>query len=538
MRETTENFDYIIVGGGSAGATLAARLSENPLAKVCLVEAGSKDRHPLIHVPFGLSLLSRVDKVNWGFTTTQQPNLNNRELFWPRGKTLGGSSSINAMCYIRGQAEDYDHWASLGAKGWDFASVLPYFRRAENFCHGADEFHGVGGPLDVNELRHVDELSKAFVNAADDIGLPKCHDFNRREREGLGLYHVTQRNGQRCSTAKGYLGQAKTRANLTILTQTLAERVIVKQGRAVGLQARCKGKLIHLEATREVILSGGAINSPHLLMLSGIGPANHLQEKGIFVQQDLPGVGQNLQDHLDALVQYRTKKAVGYPVSARFLGKYAYAALRYVFKRDYLFSSNIAEAGGFVHSAQARNFPDLQFHFLPAILEDHGRKFVAGFGYGIHVCALYPKSTGRIRLQSSHPADHPEIAPNYLSEDDDMQVMVEGVRMAQKILNSDTFSEYGGYLSIGEHSLVDEHAIRSFIRERAESIYHPIGTCKMGAEDDPLAVVDPQLRVKGIKGLRVVDASVMPSLVGGNTNAPTIMIAERAAQWIRETHNH
>ncbi|GGF53608.1 GMC family oxidoreductase [Alteromonas lipolytica] len=533
MHIPVQQFDYVIVGGGSAGAVLAARLTENPMIRVCLVEAGGKDNNPFIHIPFGLSLLARFDSLGWGYYTEPQTALNDRELFWPRGKTLGGSSSINAMCYIRGQAEDYDNWAKQGASGWDFASVLPYFKRAENFCGGSDEFHGAGGPLDVNNLRHTAEISSAFVEAAQCVNLPVRTDFNRREREGLGFYHVTQRNGQRCSAAKAYLSEARQRGNLTILTSALAERVLIKQQRATGVQVRCKGKAMRLMASREVILSAGAINSPHLLMLSGIGPAAELQDKGIYVQQDLPGVGKNLQDHLDAIVQYRTKKPVGYPIAASAIPRYAKAAFRYLFKRDYIFSSNVAEAGGFVRSSQASDIPDIQFHFLPAILQDHGRRFVHGFGYGLHVCALYPKSRGEITLQSNHPADHPAIQPNYLAAGEDLTVMKDAVNWAQTILRSSAFAEYEGYLSISGHSLDSDEDIEAFIRERAETIYHPVGTCKMGAANDPMAVVDTQLKVKNIAGLRVVDASVMPSLVGGNTNAPTIMIAERAAEWIR-----
>ena len=537
MHIPVQQFNYVIIGGGSAGAVLAARLTENPMIRVCLVEAGSSDRNPFIHIPFGLSLLARFDSIGWGYNTEPQPALNDRELFWPRGKTLGGSSSINAMCYIRGQAEDYDHWAAQGADGWDFESVLPYFKRAENYCGGADEYHGVGGPLDVNNLRHTAEVSDAFVNAARYVDLPVREDFNRRDREGLGYYQVTQRNGQRCSTAKAYLTDARQRGNLIIITSALAERVLIKQQRATGVQVRCKGRAMRLMASREVILSAGAINSPHLLMLSGIGPASELEDKGIYVQQDLPGVGKNLQDHLDAIVQYRSKQPLGYPIAARMLPRYIKAACRYLFKRDYIFSSNVAEGGGFVRSSLAQASPDIQFHFLPAILQDHGRRFVHGFGYGLHVCALYPKSRGEITLQSNHPADHPSIQPNYLSEDDDLKVMIDAVKWAQKILTSEAFAQYEGYLSIGEHRLESDEDIADFIRERAETIYHPVGTCKMGADDDPMAVVDSKLRVRNVAGLRVVDASVMPSLVGGNTNAPTIMIAERAAEWIRKEQN-
>lgn len=534
MHIPVEQYDYIIVGGGSAGATLAARLCENPLVTVCLIEAGPKDTNPLIHIPFGLSLLSRVDSLGWGYFTEPQESLYERELFWPRGKTLGGSSSVNAMCYIRGDKQDYDRWQEQGAKGWDFASVLPYFKKSEHFYGGADDYHGSGGPLQVNKLRHTDELSDCFVKAASAVGLSQVNDFNREQREGLGLFDVTQVNGQRCSSAKAYLSVAKMRQNLTIKVNTMAERVLLKNRQAIGVQIRDKkGRAQRVMASSEVVLSGGAINSPHLLMLSGIGPKDELQEKGIHVQLDLPGVGQNLQDHLDTIVQYKTDKKAGYAMAWQAIPSYILAAAKYAFKRQGLLSSNIAEAGGFVKSSLATQCPDIQFHFLPAILQDHGREFAFGYGYGLHVCALYPKSRGRLTLQSNHPADHPLIDPRYLTHDDDWQVMIEGIRLAKQLLDCEAFAEFNGKLADEEADLTTDDGIKEYIRHHAETIYHPIGTCKIGEQTDPMAVVDAQLRVHGVNKLRVVDASVMPSIIGGNTNAATIMIAERAADFIK-----
>lgn len=536
MLDAIQEFDYIVVGGGSAGAVLAARLSENPVNRVCLVEAGRKDKNPLIHIPFGLSLLSRVEAIGWGYHTEPQAHLNDREMFWPRGKTLGGSSSVNAMCYIRGQREDYDLWQEMGATGWSFGEVLPYFKKAENYHNGEDEFHGVGGPLNVDALRHTDPLSQSFVDSAEAVDLVVLDDFNRDQRTGLGFYDVTQVGGQRCSTAKGYLTPAKSRHNLTIMTEVQAERILFKDGHTIGVQVREKGKVLHLHASKEVILSGGAINSPQLLMLSGIGPKQDLTDLGIHVVVDLPGVGENLQDHLDTIVQYHCKAKSGYAVDLRVLPSYVKAGYQYLFKRQGLLSSNIAEAGGFVRSSLAEYGPDIQYHFLPAILEDHGRSLAFGFGYGIHVCNLYPKSRGTIKLQSNHPIDHPLIQPNYLSHEDDVKVMLDGVRMARRILQSAHFEAYQGTeVSPGLDKDSDDDLIE-YIKEKAETIYHPIGTCKMGADDDPMAVVDNELRVRGVTGLRVVDASVMPTLIGGNTNAPTVMIAEKAADLIKAAH--
>lgn len=532
-RVSEQQFDYVIVGAGSAGAVLAARLSANPAVTVCLLEAGGKDTNPLIHMPFGLSLLSRFDRIGWGYFTAPQTQLNDRELFWPRGKTLGGSSSVNAMCYIRGQREDYDRWQREGAEGWSFNDVLPWFKKAEDFFAGADAYHGVGGPLRVEALKHTDRLSGKFVSAAADVGLPVLNDFNREQRQGLGMYHVTQRDGRRWSTAQAYLKPALNRPNLTVITQALAEKVLLQDGRAHGLQYRVKGRGHRVYARKEVLLCGGAINSPHLLMLSGIGPKEMLIDKGILVYKDLPGVGQNLQDHLDAIVQYKATSRDGYAVAVSAIPRYIKAGVQYLFGRNGLLSSNIAEAGGFASSSLAQaGQPDMQFHFLPAILADHGRRSVYGYGFGVHVCALYPKSRGMLTLQSSHPSDHPLIEPNYLTHPDDIAVLVDGIRLAQKLVASKSFDDVRGPAMLPEDGDNSDAALIEFIREHAESIYHPVGTCKMGKAEDAMAVVDNQCRVHGVAGLRVIDASVMPSLIGGNTNAPTIMIAERVADFI------
>lgn len=528
-----KEFDYIIVGAGSAGAVLAARLSADPAITVCLIEAGKCDKHPLIHIPFGLAGLSRVTNLNWGYTTAPQTALNDRELFWPRGKTLGGSSSINAMCYIRGQYSDYDDWVRAGAIGWGAKDVIPWFKKAENFAGEADEYHGHGGPLQVNSLRHVDPLSRRFVAAAREVGLPQCNDFNRAHREGLGLYHVTQSQGQRCSSAKAYLGGITGRVNLVIKTQVLVEKILIKAGAAAGVQLRSSGTSEQILARSETIVCAGAINSPQLLMLSGIGPKQELQRHGIALVAEAPGVGQNLQDHLDVILQCASAGRHGYAVTPAALPTFFHAALAYAFRRNGPFSSNIAEAGGFACSATASpGKPDLQFHFLPARLNDHGRRTTFGYGFGLHVCNLYPKSRGEIRLYSSHPADPPIIDPRYLSHPADLPVMLDGLRMARQILHSEALAPCLKKEVLPGMERTSDSALTEFIREYSETIYHPVGTCKIGRPDDSWAVVDPELKVIKVKRLRVVDASVMPSIIGGNTHAAVVMIAERAACFI------
>jgi choline dehydrogenase len=529
-------FDFIIIGAGSAGATLAARLTENSQFSVCLIEAGGKDKNPFIHIPFGLAFLSRLTSLGWEYDTEPQSQLNNRKLFWPRGKVLGGSSSLNAMCYIRGVPEDYDRWSDMGAKGWDWQTVLPYFKKSEKQQHGESELHGADGYLSVSDLRHTNPLSDSFVDAAEQVGLAKVTDFNSREREGLGFYQVTQENGQRCSTAKGYLTPALARPNLTVLTKALVEEIQIKDGLATGVKLQLNGKSIELTANKEVLLSAGAINSPQVLMLSGIGPKEHLTENGIEVKADLPGVGQNLQDHLDAIVQHHCKDRSSYAISPVLLPRYVKNAFNYLFKRKGIFTSNVAEAGGFDKTLSAGDIPDIQYHFLPAILLNHGRSTALGYGYGLHVCGLYPKSRGEIKLRSNKPTDQAMIDPNYLDHPDDQKVMIDGVRRARKILSAPSFKKYQSWEVGPGPDLQSDEEILSFLRNKSETIYHPVGTCKMGDINDVTTVVDSELKVKGIKGLRVVDASVMPTLVGGNTNAPTIMIAERCADLIKRDY--
>lgn len=491
-----------------------------------LLEAGGSDWHPFVHMPAGLAKLVQYQFLNWNYETEPEPELMQRRLYWPRGKLLGGSSSINAMCYIRGQHEDYDAWAAEGCRGWAWSDVLPYFKRSEDNTRGADQWHGSGGQLAVDDLRYVNPLTPVFLEAAAAAGYPRNQDFNGARQEGFGLYQVTQRNGQRCSTAAGYLREAMFRGNLTVLTHAQVSKVIIDHGRAVGVEILRGGRPERYEAAREVILSGGAINSPQLLMLSGIGPADGLRKAGIKVRLDAPEVGRNLHDHLDICVLRHCKQPITYDRTNDVM-----LGLQYMFTRTGVGTSNIAESGGFARSARARDArPDLQFHFVPAMLDDHGRNRLPGFGFTLHGCALRPQSRGHLELASADPMAKPRIYANYLSEPEDLELMLECVRISREIFASAPFLPYADREITPGEGVRDRAGLIDFIRRKAETIYHPVGTCRMGS--DATAVVDPELRVRGVDGLRVVDASIMPRLVSGNTNAPTVMIAERASDLI------
>jgi len=522
-------YDYIIVGAGSAGCVLANRLSADPAVKVLLLEAGPRDWHPFIHMPAGIAKLVSRKGVNWNYQTAPVPQLDGRRLWWPRGKVLGGSSSINAMCYVRGHARDYDEWTQLGADGWGWDAVLPYFKRSEGNTRGESALHGGAGPLSVTDLRHTNPLSQVFLEAAAQAGLPRNDDFNGARQEGFGWYQVTQRRGARCSSADAYLHPVRDRRNLTVITGATATGLVFEGDRASGVAYTVAGRGIYCEgARREVILCGGAINSPQLLLLSGIGPAADLRRLGIAVRVDRPGVGTNLQDHLDICTLRKCTQRVTYDRSNEML-----AALQFVFGRRGPGTSNIAETGGFLRSRLAADErPDLQFHFVPAQLDDHGRHRLPGDGFTLHACALRPRSRGRLLLQSSNPRDPVRIEPGYLSDAEgyDLGMLREGVRIAREIFAQAAFDPYRGEELFPGADAIDDAQLTAFIRAKAETIYHPVGTCRMG--NDEQAVVDPQLRVRGVRGLRVVDASVMPKLIGGNTNAPTMMIAERAADLI------
>jgi choline dehydrogenase len=527
-------YDYIIIGAGSAGCVLANRLSEDPAVKVLLLEAGPRDRHPFIHMPAGLSKLAGNTRINWDYSTAPEPQLDNRVLWWPRGKVLGGSSSINAMCYVRGVAADYDGWAAQGAEGWDWNSVLPYFRRAEGNARGGDALHGGDGPLSVSELRHVNVLSRAFIEAGQEAGYARNDDFNGPTQQGFGLYQVTQRDGARCSAAVAYLDPARPRPNLTVHTGAMVSRITFdpasSRRRANGVVYSAFGKAFHQPAAQEVLLCGGAINSPQLLMLSGVGPAAPLRRLAIDVVADVPGVGTNLQDHLDICTLQHSTQAVSYDR----IGDLRVAFDYYLRGRSGPGTSNIAEAGAFVRSRLAPDQrADIQLHFIPAMLDDHGRHRLKGDGYTLHACHLRPRSRGRVVLASNRAADKPRIEANYLSDDEgfDLKMMLECAKLSRDVFAQPAFDPFRGAPIHPDRNDLDDSELVAYIRAKAETVYHPVGTCRMGGDEH--AVVDPALRVRGVEGLRVVDASVMPTLPGGNTNAPTIMIAERAADLIR-----
>ena len=524
-RESIGAYDYVIVGAGSAGCVLANRLSAHPAARVCLLEAGGPDKDPLINAPMGFAFFPPWSPVNWKFDTTPQKHLDNRICYQPRGRVLGGSSSINAMIYIRGTPADYNRWEAAGAAGWGWDDVLPYFKKAEHNERGPDAYHGEGGPLNVADLRYKNPLSEQFLAAAEQLQLPKNNDFNGARQEGMGYYQVTQKNGRRWSSARAYLDEAKERPNLTVITGAHAERVRFDGRRAVAVEFRQGRDGLSVAATGDIILSGGAFQSPQLLQLSGVGPGAHLREHGIDVIADVTGVGENLQDHLDWTAIHKAKTDASIGLNWGFAKAFPKSFGAYRNDGTGPITSNLAECGGFLNTDPSEAEPDVQLHFLPAMVDDHGRKKHFGSGISCHVCVLRPKSRGTVRLGAPDPTTPPAIDPNFLSDEDDLRRLMKGARIVERIMAAPALANAIGERLYSEPGC-DDAALEADIRARADTIYHPVGTCAIGS------VVDPHLRVHGVEGLRVADASVMPLLVSGNTNAPSIMIGEKAADLI------
>jgi choline dehydrogenase len=526
-----QEFDFVIVGAGSAGCVLANRLSADGRHRVLLLEAGPADSNPWIHVPVGY-FRTMHSKLSWGFKTEPDPGVNGRQIVWPRGKVLGGSSSINGLVYIRGQAEDFDLWRQMGNTGWSFEDVLPYFKRSEDQERGGDDYHGVGGPLGVTNLRLKHPICEAFIDAAEAAGIPRNDDFNGKTQEGAGYYQLTVRNGWRASTANEYLRPARKRPNLRIETDALAARVLLDGRRATGV-AYLQGGVEHsVTARREVILAGGAINSPQLLQLSGIGPAALLKDRGIAVQHELSGVGECLQDHFQVRFVYRCPLPITFNDLARSPVKKVGVALEWLFRSSGPLTIGAGQVGIFCKTRPELATPDIQFHIFPVSMDKPGGDFHPYPGITSSICQLRPESRGWIRVKSADPREHPAIMPNYLATQGDRDTIVGGMKVARRVAQQAALKPYIAEETIPGTRYASDDELLAIARQNGTTIFHPTSTCRMGPDGDAMAVTDPELRVRGIGALRVVDASVMPTVVSGNTNAAAIMIGEKASDLI------
>lgn len=526
-----EAFDYLIVGAGTAGCVLAARLSERPDARVCLIEAGGPDRHPFIHIPAAVAAAIGTRSINWRFLTVPQPGLNGRRNPIPRGRVIGGSGSINGMVYFRGHPRDFDDWAAAGNSGWGYRDVLPYFIRSEsNADYPGSPYHGTTGPMRVTYVRRPNRLNRTFLEAMALLEYRPCDDFNGPEPEGYGLRQGTIREGRRESTATAYLRPAMRRGNLKVVTDALAHRVVIEGGRAVGVDVERGGEVQRLAARAEVVVACGTILSPQVLMLSGIGGGAELSRLGIEVKSDLPAVGANLHDHLAAAVLMEMRDATSYGISLRALPRGAWNVLEYALARRGPFASNVFESNAFVRTRAGLDRPDIQIVFQPARRNPHTFPLPLGHGFAVSIVNLYPRSRGRISLASPDPREPPLIDPNLLGAPEDVVPLVSGLQIARRIAGARPFARYRAIEVAPGPPVQGETGLADYVRRTASTVHHPVSTCRMGAGAQ--SVVDPQLRVRGVEGLRVADASIFPSVVGGNTNATVVMIAEKASDMI------